>query len=42
MGLGGIRSEKMMEHQYREEYVRSLEGKLVEWDRGNNVEDMWA
>ena len=33
-----IRSKKLKEHQYREEYARSLEGKgkKVEWD-GENV-----
>ena len=36
-----IRSEKLREHQYREEYDRSLEGKRVEWDGKNNVEHMW-
>ena len=32
---------KLREHQYREGYVRSLEGRGVEWDRDNNVERMW-
>ena len=36
-----IRSEKLREHQYREEYARSFEGKRVEWDKENNVEHMW-
>ena len=27
VGAWGIRSEKLREHQYREEYARSLEGK---------------
>ena len=36
-----IRSEKLREHQYREEYARSLEGKRVEWDGENNIEHMW-
>ena len=36
-----IRSEKLREHQYREEYARSLEGKRVERDGENNVEHMW-
>ena len=34
------RSEKLREHQYREEYARTLEGKRVEWDGENNVEHM--
>ena len=34
------RTEKLKEHQYREEYARSLEGKRVEWD-GENVKQMW-
>ena len=36
-----IRSEKLREHQYREGYVRSLEGKGVEWDGDNSVACMW-
>ena len=35
-----IRSEELREHQYREGYVRSLEGKGVEWNGDNNVEHM--
>ena len=27
-----IKSEELREHQYREGYDRSLEGKKVEWD----------
>ena len=37
---GRIRSEKLREHQYREGYARSLEGKRVELDGKNNVEHM--
>ena len=40
-GARNIRSEKMREHQYKEGYDRSLEGKRVEWDGDNNVEHMW-
>ena len=36
-----IRSEKLREHQYREEYARSLEGKRVEYNGENNVEHIW-
>ena len=36
-----IRSDKLRDHQYREGYVRCLEGKGVEWDGNNNVEHMW-
>ena len=36
-----IISEKLREHQYREGYARSLEGKGVEWEGDNNVEHMW-
>ena len=32
-----IRSEKLREHQHREGYGRSLEGKGVEWDEENSV-----
>ena len=35
------RSEKLREHQYREEFARSLEGKRVEWEGENNIEHMW-
>ena len=41
VGVRRIRSEKLREHQYREGYVRSLEGKKVQWDGDNNVEHMW-
>ena len=40
-GTRRIRSEKLREHHYRGRYARSLEGKRVEWDGGNNVEHMW-
>ena len=40
-GARRISSEKLREHQYREGYVRSLEGKGVEGDEENNVEHMW-
>ena len=35
-----IRSKKLKEHQYREGYARSLEGRGVEWDGDNNVKHM--
>ena len=41
VGARRIRSEKLREHQNREGYVRSLEGKGVEWNGDNNVEHMW-
>ena len=41
VGARRVRSEKLREHHYREEYVRSFEGKEVEWDRDNNVEHIW-
>ena len=37
-----FRSEELREHQYREGYTKSLEGKGVEWDEDNNVEYMWV
>ena len=40
-GARRIRREKLREHQYREEYTRSQEGKRVEWDGENNVKYMW-
>ena len=40
-GARRIRSEKLREHQYREGYARSIDGKGVEWDGDNNVENMW-
>ena len=36
-----IRSKKLREHQYREGYARSLEGKGIEWDGDDNVEHIW-
>ena len=43
VGIGArrTRSEKLREHQYREGYVISLEGKGVEWDGDNNVDHVW-
>ena len=35
-----IRGEKMRDHQYREGYARSLEGKRAEVDGDNNVKHM--
>ena len=40
VGARWIRSEELREHQYREGYARSLEGKVVQWDGDDNVEDM--
>ena len=39
-GARRIRSEKLGEHQYREGYARSLEGKRVEWNGKYNVKHM--
>ena len=39
-GARRIRSEKLREHQYREGYARSFEGKRVDWDGENNVKHM--
>ena len=36
-----IRSEKLRQHQYREGYKKSLEGKGVGWDGDNIDEPMW-
>ena len=42
IGARNIVSEKLREHQYREGYARSLEGrKRAEWDVDNNVDLMW-
>ena len=41
VGARRIRSEELREHQYREGYARSLEGKRIEWDGDNNVGHMW-
>ena len=35
-----IKREKLWEHQYKEEYARSLEGKRVNWDGEINFERM--
>ena len=40
--VGRVRSEKLREHQDREGYARSLEGKELEWDGDNNVEHVWG
>ena len=40
VGARRIRSKKLREHQYREGYVRSLEGKGIVWDGDDNVEHM--
>ena len=40
VGARRIRSEKLREHQYREGYARSLEGKGIKWDGDDNVEHM--
>ena len=40
-GAWRIRNEKLREHQCREGYAKSLEGKGVEWDGGNNVKYIW-
>ena len=40
VGARRVRSEKLREHQYREEYARTLEGEGVEWDGNDNVEHM--
>ena len=41
VGARRIRREKLREYQYREIYARSFEGKGVEWDGHDNVENMW-
>ena len=41
VGVRRIRSEKLQEHQYRERYDRSVEGKGIEWDGDNNVKHIW-
>ena len=41
VGARRVRSEKLREHQYKEGYARSLEGKGVEWNDNNNVEHLW-
>ena len=41
VGAKRVRSKKMREHQFREGYARSLDGKGIEWDREDNVEHMW-
>ena len=41
VGTRRIRSKKMREHHYLEQYVRSLQGKGVEWDGDDNVEYKW-
>ena len=36
-----IRSEKLREHQYKEGFARSFEGKRIEWNGDNNVKHKW-
>ena len=40
-GVRRTRSKKLREHQYREGYAKSLQGKIVKGDGENNVEHMW-
>ena len=40
VGARMVRSEKLREHHYREGFIRSLEGKGVEWGGDHNVEHM--
>ena len=40
-GVRRTKSEKPREHQYREGYARSPEGKREEWGGENIVEHMW-
>ena len=40
-GCKGSERNGMKEHQYRERYAKSLEGKGVEFDGENNVEHIW-
>ena len=41
VGARRIRSAKLREHQYKEGYARSLEGKELEWDVDDNGKHMW-
>ena len=41
VGARKIRSKKLRDHQYREGYIRSIEGKGVEWDGDNNLKHLW-
>ena len=41
VGARRNRGKKLREHQHREEYARSLEGKGVEWDGDNNIKHRW-
>ena len=41
VGARRITNKKLREHQYREGYAKSLDGKGVEWDGENNVENIW-
>ena len=36
-----IRSEKLREYECMEGNGRCLESKIVEWDEGRNVEQIW-
>ena len=41
VGAKRIRNGKLREHQCREKYARSLEGKRVEGEGDNNVAHKW-
>ena len=41
VGARRIRSEKMGKHRYRKDMLGLLRGKGVEWDRDDNVGNMW-
>ena len=40
-GVRWTRSENFREHQCMEGYGRCLESKVVEWDEGRNIEEIW-
>ena len=41
-GNGRIKSEKLIEHEYKEEYARSPDSKMAEWDEVSHVKQMWV
>ena len=39
-GAGRIRSERLKEYQYKEEYVRALDSMKVKWDEISDAKQM--
>ena len=40
-GDGRIKNEKLREQQYKKEYGKTLERKIIKWDEVNDVKQLW-